>query len=73
MHPVCCQGVEKALHNLDMALEQWTATIFNMQDSIISSVIVLSSKKFLGGAYDREEQSELFKLGYIHVFSRTGA
>jgi len=29
---------------------------------MISSVIVTSSKKFLGGAYDREEQFELFKI-----------
>jgi hypothetical protein len=29
---------------------------------MISSVIVISSKKFLGGAYDREEQFEWFKI-----------
>jgi hypothetical protein len=29
---------------------------------MISSVIVISSKKFLGGAYDREKQSELLKI-----------
>jgi hypothetical protein len=29
---------------------------------MISSVIVISSKKFLGGAYDRQEQFEWFKI-----------
>jgi hypothetical protein len=29
---------------------------------MISSVIIISSKKFLGGADDREEQSEWFKI-----------